>query len=234
MPGRKPISVVVFDVNETLIDITTLEPFFERVLGDAAVLRLWFAELVLYAQTLTLSNIYTPFGTLAGAVLAMVGANKGIAISEDDIAELKTLFGQMPAHSDVVPALTKLRAAGFTLVTLTNSASSPSPAPIENAGIAGHFHRHFSVDAVGKFKPHAATYQMAADQMKVSTAEMCMVACHVWDTIGAQATGCQGAFIARAHNSVLAAPLVPKPDFFANDLTVLADQIIASQQRAHC
>jgi 2-haloacid dehalogenase len=36
--GRKP-SVIVFDVNETLIDIEALNPLFERVLGDRRVLR---------------------------------------------------------------------------------------------------------------------------------------------------------------------------------------------------
>jgi 2-haloacid dehalogenase len=50
-------SIIVFDVNETLLDITTLEPLFERVFGDRAVLREWFAQLILYSQTLTLSGL---------------------------------------------------------------------------------------------------------------------------------------------------------------------------------
>lgn len=54
MPDQKPVSTIVFDVNETLLDITTLEPLFARVFGDASVLREWFAELILYSQTMTL------------------------------------------------------------------------------------------------------------------------------------------------------------------------------------
>ena len=46
MPDQKPVSTIVFDVNETLLDITTLEPLFERVFGDRAVLREWFAQLI--------------------------------------------------------------------------------------------------------------------------------------------------------------------------------------------
>ena len=76
MPDQKPVSTIVFDVNETLLDITTLEPLFARVFGDASVLREWFAELILYSQTMTLSGHYAPFGALAGGVLRMVGANK--------------------------------------------------------------------------------------------------------------------------------------------------------------
>lgn len=46
--GTTPI--LVFDVNETLLGITTLEPLFERLFGDSAVLRVWFAQLVLHSQ----------------------------------------------------------------------------------------------------------------------------------------------------------------------------------------
>jgi 2-haloacid dehalogenase len=59
-------SIIVFDVNETLLDITTLDPLFDRVFGDRSVLREWFAQLVLYSQTMTLSGLYTPFGELGG------------------------------------------------------------------------------------------------------------------------------------------------------------------------
>ena len=60
---RKP-SVVVFDVNETLIDIEALNPLFERVFGDGRVLREWFGQLVLYSMTTTLSGLYEDFFSL--------------------------------------------------------------------------------------------------------------------------------------------------------------------------
>ena len=40
-------SVMVFDVNETLIDIEALDPLFERMFGDRRVLREWFGQLVM-------------------------------------------------------------------------------------------------------------------------------------------------------------------------------------------
>jgi 2-haloacid dehalogenase len=40
-------SVCVFDVNETLLDIEFLAPLFQRLYGDRAALREWFAQLVL-------------------------------------------------------------------------------------------------------------------------------------------------------------------------------------------
>ncbi|MFG6591851.1 haloacid dehalogenase type II [Sulfitobacter sp. 1A12157] len=231
MPDQKPASVIVFDVNETLLDITTLEPLFARLFGDASMLREWFAELILYSQTMTLSDRYAPFGALAGGVLRMVGANKGLAVTDEDVAELKSRIGSMPAHADVAPALRRLQEAGFRLVTLTNSPPSPAPTPLEKAEIADFFERSFSVDEVAKFKPHPATYQMVAEALDLQTDDLCMVACHLWDTIGAQAAGCQGAFLTRPNNTLIEVQEMPQPHYLSDDLADLAKQIIAGNGR---
>lgn len=136
----------------------------------------------------------------------------------------------MPAHSDVVPALTRLRDAGFRLVTLTNSASAPPPTPLERAGLDGFFERSFSIEAVRKYKPAPETYRLVAEEMSVETPALCLVACHLWDTIGAQTAGCHAALITRPHNAILPAAEVPIPDFIASELTALADQIVLRWQ----
>jgi hypothetical protein len=41
----QPPPTVVFDVNETLIDIESLRPHFARIFGDPSVLRQWFDNL---------------------------------------------------------------------------------------------------------------------------------------------------------------------------------------------
>jgi 2-haloacid dehalogenase len=226
MSEEKRVSIIVFDVNETVLDLTTLEPLFDRVFGDRLVLREWFAQLILYSQTMTLSGLYSPFGMLAVGALQMVASIHGVTVADSDIEELKARMNSMPAHPDVVPALTQLRDAGFRLATLTNSASAASPSPLERAGLVGFFERTFSVEEVRKFKPAPETYRLVAKEMRVELSEMCLVACHLWDTIGAQAAGCRGALITRPHNAILPAADVPIPDLTATDLTHLADQII--------
>ncbi|WP_386682016.1 haloacid dehalogenase type II [Loktanella sp. R86503] len=220
--------LIVFDVNETLLDLSTLTPLFTRLFGQAGVLREWFPELILYAQALTLSGRYVPFGDLASGTLRMVGANHDVAITDDDIAELKSLITAMPAYPDVGPALAKLQSAGFTLVTLTNSAPSPSPTPLEKAGIDHFFDRNFSIADLQVYKPHPRTYDMVAQAYGALPQDMCMIACHLWDIIGAQAFGCRGGFLARPHNNTLPVAGLPQPDFIAQDLGDLADQIIRS------
>ena len=218
--------IIVFDVNETLLDIDTLTPLFTRLFGDHNRLREWFAQLVLYSQTMTLSGLYTPFGELGVGALQMTADIHAVTLTEEDVQEFKQRMSEMPAHPDAIPALTKLRDAGFRLVTLTNSAPSPSPTPLEKAGLNRFFEQNFSVASVNQFKPAAATYEMVASELLVETSELCLVACHQWDIIGAQAAGCQGAFITRPYNARLSATNVPKPDFIASDLIRLAKEII--------
>lgn len=219
-------SVIVFDVNETLIDITTLEPLFERVFGDAAVMREWFAQLILYSEAVTLSGIYIPFGELAAGVFRMTGEIRQIEVGEADIAELRKLIQSMPPHPGVADALRRLKKAGFRLATLTNSPPSPGSGPLDRGGLAEHFERQFSVDAVQAFKPATKTYQMVADALGVELADLCMVAAHAWDTLGAQAAGCASALVTLPGNAVLRVPGLPEPDILAPDIPSVADEII--------
>jgi len=230
MSSKQSPLIIVFDVNETLLDINTLEPLFARLFGDKHMLREWFAQLVLYSQTMTLSGLYTPFGELGVGALQMTADIHEITLTDDDINELKERMSKMPAHPDAIPALTKLRDAGFRLVTLTNSAPSAAPTPLERAGLSEFFEQSFSVEQVAKFKPAPETYQMVADELAVEMSGLCLVACHLWDTIGAQAAGCQGAFLKRPYNAMLPASNVPTPDFMALDLVTLAEQMILNQK----
>ncbi|HSP85286.1 MAG TPA: haloacid dehalogenase type II [Psychrobacter sp.] len=182
--------IIVFDVNETLLDIDTLTPLFTRLFGDKNRLREWFAQLVLYSQTMTLSGLYTSFGELAVGALQMTADIHAVTLTEYDVQEFKQRMSEMPAHHDAIPALTKLRDAGFRLVTLTNSApSTSSPTPLEKARLSEFFEQNFSVANVSQCKPAAATYQMVARELSVETSDLCLGACHLWDVFGAKAAG---------------------------------------------
>ena len=219
-------SVIVFDVNETLIDIKTLEPLFESLFGSVGVMREWFAQLILYSEAVTLSGIYVPFDELAAGVLRMVGEIRQVKVSNADIAELRRLLKSMPPNSGVDEALSRLRYAGFRLATLTNSPPSGGEGPLDHAGLAKHFEHMFSVSTVQKFKPAREVYQMVADALNVELEDMCLVAAHAWDTLGAQAVGCAGALVTLPGNAVLLVPGLPEPDIVAPDILSVADEII--------
>src|ERR1700751_5170453 len=94
-------AVLVFDVNETLIDIEDLAPLFGELFGDERVLREWFGQLVMYSMTATLADYYVDFFTLGQGVLRMLADIYRVDVSDDDVDRLQAQMRTMPAHPDV-------------------------------------------------------------------------------------------------------------------------------------
>jgi 2-haloacid dehalogenase len=219
------LPLVVFDVNETLLDLRALEPAVERIFGQKGALRLWFANFILYSAALTVAGCYVPFADLGTAVMKMLADADGIDVREADKAELVEKFSTMPPHPDVVPALARLRNAGFRLFTLSNNLLDVQTRQLEHAGISALFERRFSVDEVKLQKPAPQAYDHVARQLGVEPSRLCMVACHTWDTLGAVAAGWEAALIKRVGNDVLG--VGPQPQTVGDDLNDVADQLIA-------
>jgi 2-haloacid dehalogenase len=231
-PARTP-SVLVFDVNETLIDIDSIAPLFGELFGDRRVLREWFGQLVMYSMTATLSECYVDFFTLGQGVLRMLATVHRVNITDDDVLRLKAAMLTMPAHPDTVAGLTMLHDNGFRLVTLTNSPPTPGgPTPLENAGLARFFERQLSVDPCRAFKPSPVVYRYVCQELVVAPADCMMVAAHVWDTLGAQNVGFRTALITRRGNPPLPVDGLPQPDLVVNDLHQLAELLVDRQRRA--
>lgn len=224
-----PPSVLVFDVNETLIDIESMTPLFERIFGDPAAMREWFNQLVMYSMTATLAGHYVDYSSLGRGVFQMLATTHRLAITEEDLKALAQSMLTMPAHPDAADGLTTLRDNGFRLITLTNSPPNPDgPTALEHAGLAHFFERTLNVDSCRAFKPAATVYQYVCDELAVAPTDCMMVAAHVWDTIGAQSAGFSGALITRPGNALLPIDDLPQPAVVADDLHDLAQQLCAS------
>ncbi len=202
-----------------LLDIESIAPLFQRLFGDGKVVREWFGQLVLYSNAITLSGPYTTFFTLGQGVLKMLGSIHNVSVQQADIEELRMRMLTMPAHSDVPAGLKQLKDTGFRLVTLTNSPPDSQTSPLKHAGIDGWFEKSFSVDRVRRFKPAAPGVPHGRGRAgRAAHAAICMVAAHVWDTIGAQSIGCSGELVARLGNAPLPVHGLPQPQAVAPDL----------------
>src|SRR6202161_1651731 len=115
------LPLILFDVNETLLDLRTMEPTLERIFGDKKDMRLWFADLIMYSAALTVAGCYVPFTDIGAATLKMLADTQGIKIDDADSAELKERFSTMPPYPEVPAALRKLRDAGFRLFPLADN-----------------------------------------------------------------------------------------------------------------
>ncbi|WP_298363619.1 haloacid dehalogenase type II [uncultured Lutibacter sp.] len=213
--------VIVFDVNETLLDMTPLKTSVGKALnGREDLLPLWFSTMLHYSLVETLTENYHSFGEIGTAALMMVAETKGIDISYDDAKNsIVTSLRSLPTHSDVYGSLKKLRKEGFGIVSLTNSSPVGVATQFKNAGLTEFFDNSYTVEAIQKYKPHLDTYKMVLKDLGIKPNEVLMVAAHAWDLAGAQKAGLQTAFIQRPGKVLY--PNVKKPDYIVKDLNEL-------------
>ena len=225
------LPLIVFDVNETLLDLETMSPTFERIFDDKSAMRLWFANFILYSAALTVAGQYVPFTDIGAAVMTMLADTRGVQIKDADKTELTEKFSTMPAHPEVPAALGRLRRAGFRLFTLTDNLLEIQTRQLEHAGILDAFERRFSADGVKRHKPAREAYAYVENELQVQPSQLCLIACHTWDTLGAVAAGWQAALIKRVGNDLLG--VGPQPQMVGNNLNDVADQLIAQHGPRH-
>ena len=216
--------LIVFDVNETLLDLKALDPKFEQVFGNASVRTSWFGLVLRNSLVATITGRYDDFGKIAGAALEMTAQLHNVTLSDEDRTSIMGGIRSLPLHADVIPGLEKLTSAGYRLFTLTNSPAHVVETQLQNAGITAYFEKSFSVDAIKKFKPDAEVYQMTAKELGVPADQIRLVAAHDWDVAGALLAGCTSAFIARPGHVLN--PAMPAPDIIGKDLIGVVEQII--------
>jgi 2-haloacid dehalogenase len=131
----------------------------------------------------------------------------------------------MSPHHGVPAGLQKLRRAGFRLFTLTDNLLEVQTRQLDHGGIVDFLERRFSADGVKHHKPSRQAYAYVERELGVEPSQICLIACHTWDTLGAVAAGWEAALIKRAGNDVLG--VGPQPQIVGADLDGVADQLIA-------
>ena len=81
-----------------------------------------------------------------------------------------------------------------------------------------------------RHKPAPDAYHSVAGELDVNPGEICLVACHTWDTLGAVAAGWQAGLILREGNAPL--DVGPQRNYIGADLDAIADQLIARYSRS--
>ena len=219
-------TVLLFDVNESLLDLRALRPHFERLFGDGQVLSEWFGQVLRSAMLTVITGQYSDFGKVGRSSLDMIAERHGVSLADDDRTAIVGGMRTLPPHPDVLPGFEKLHAAGYRMASLTNSPPAVAQAQLENAGLAKFLEKIISVDDVKSLKPAAKVYHYGAKVMGVAPKQTRLIAAHSWDVAGAMSAGCKGAFIAR--RGMVLNPLFERPDIVEPDLLRVADRIIAT------
>lgn len=190
--------ICLFDLNETVLDMSALDPLFARAFGEGKIVRMqWFQQLLQSALVSTLLGPYIDFTALGDAALEMTAARHQITLTAEQKDAILGGMRRLPPHPDVPEALARLRQGGARLAALTNSTLETAQAQVQFAGLSDMFEHVFSANDAQRLKPAPEPYQMAAQRMGTPLGETWLVAAHSWDTSGARKAGCRTAFVAR-------------------------------------
>jgi 2-haloacid dehalogenase len=191
--------VIVFDVNETLSDLSPVTARFTEVGLPGSVAALWFARLLRDGFAMTAAGDRPSFAALAAEGVRLLLAEHGVeGDPEGAVQQVMAGMRVVGLHGDVVDGVRALRAAGARLVTLTNGGTELADRLFTAAGIRDEFEALLSVDDAPLWKPARASYEYASAACGVPLAAMLLVAVHPWDTHGAAKAGMRTAWLNRS------------------------------------
>jgi len=216
------MTVLAFDVNETLLDLRALDQPFAAAFGDAALRPQWFALMLQIAFVGGLTGRYVDFTTAQRSALSMLAARQRVTLSPAQSDAIVNGMRTLPPHPEVREAMGRL-GKRFRLVALTNSPKDVAEAQMRNSGLRELLEHLYSADEVRALKPAPEPYRMVAERSAVPIGDVRLVAAHGWDIAGALAAGCRAAFVARPGAALY--PHGPQPDIVAPDLTGIADAL---------
>lgn len=221
-----PIRSVVFDVNETLSDMSTLRTRFEDVGAPGDLVATWFAGVLRDGFALTVAGAYADFRDVADAGLRglLTALPRWDGDAARAAAHILDGFTDLTVHLDVPDGVRALRAAGLRLAAFTNGSTANTERLLSRAGMTDHFTALLDVGAPRAWKPAPAAYRYVLDALDADPAETLLVAVHPWDIDGARRAGLQAAWLNRAgttYPSVMTEPTHTAPDLrrLARDLT---------------
>ncbi len=214
--------LLVFDVNETLSDMTPVGARFGALGLPEHLAAPWFAGVLRDGMALTVTGENPSFADLARASFHAVVHGRPDAPDDVDAAATEVIeaFMGLPLHPDVAPGLRALSDLGTRLVTLSNGSAAVAEGLVGRAGLDDVVERILSVADAPRWKPHASAYGYALDTCGVDAADAMLVAVHPWDTHGATCAGLRTAYVARTGAPY--PPTMRAPELTVASLTDLA------------
>lgn len=220
---RRP-AVMIFDVNETLSDMSPMAERFADVGAPEPLAKNWFAGLLRDGFALTVAGVAAPFAELgAEALRVSLGGQPLNRDPEDAVRHIMSGFAELEVHPDVPDGVRALSELGIRLVTLSNGSTSVAEGLLESAGLRDRFERLLTVEDAGIWKPASASYGYALDQCGVDAMDAMLVAVHPWDIDGAARADLSTAWIARDEGRYPS--YFSTPELRVSSLTDLADQL---------
>jgi 2-haloacid dehalogenase len=211
---------VLFDMNGTLLDPGGVgEPLGLSPEESLQALD----ETILHAMAETLSGGDRAFPELLEAALRRRAQLGGA--DESKVAKALEQAARMPAYPDAGEAIARLTDAGLHVGVLTNTPTPNAEAALTAAGLRDSLELVVGSDETGAFKPHPRVYARGVERAGARPDEVCMVASHGWDLLGAHRAGMRTGWVQRKERVAFATN--PSPDAEGEGLLEVAVALTA-------
>lgn len=188
---------LVFDLNGTLLDVSSLDELFALGFGSSDVRHEWFDRTIQLAMTSALTGYFEEFRKLAESALQAVAERHDVRLSPALTHSIVQRLQSLPAYPDCVPAFDRLQNAGYRMSVLTNISQASAESMVRAVGLEPYFDSILSVEAIQTYKPAPEAYQYAAHALGTELSAITLIAAHSWDTTGAMRAGCRAVFLQR-------------------------------------
>lgn len=227
---KRTVKVCVFDQYGTVVDMQTglweVAVDFLKAKGwkgNAYEFVTWWRRTHFENSMIDalLHRAHTSYREIGHLSVRHVLTRARIAHTEDEVRWLVACIERLKCFPEVPAALARLQTR-YKIVVLSNGDPDMLEEAKKHHGVP--FDAVISVAEAGAFKPHRATYEMAAKKMGVALDEVLFVANHEFDCVGAKAAGMRAAFIDRRSRPFARWPY--QPDLQVPSMTALADAMV--------
>jgi 2-haloacid dehalogenase len=209
--SRSRPEVVAFDVNETLLDLSSVRAALVELGQPDHVLPTVFARTLLTGIAAVTTGGWCRFRDAFTTALAQT-----TDLADADRESVADTFAELVPHPDVEPALRLLAEAGVRAVTLSHGSPGVAESGLERGGVLPLVERTLTSESIRAWKPSREVYLWAAGVCDVAPDRLALVAAHGWDVHGAQRAGLTGAWFPRGERSY--PPVYEPPHVRADDL----------------
>ena len=223
------VRVLSFDLYGTLVDmqgglVEAIAPFLlqKGYAGHPNSVVTWWRRTHFQDSMIDalIKRGHTPYREIGRRALSYTLTRAGIPYTGEEVRTLVSAIERLKPFADVSPGLTKLKAR-YRLAILSNGDTDM----LQNAS----FHHGLacddiiSIDLADSFKPDHVTYKKAAQMLGAEISQVCHVAAHPFDCIGAKASGMRTIYVNRRNRPYGFSP--HQPDLQVRDFTELVDRL---------
>ena len=184
------IRACVFDVYGTLLDFNSAIKKLRDKIGPQSeqLSALWRSKQLEYSWLRTLMGKHTDFDQITADALDF--SLSTLSIKDKDLRnDLLALFYKLEPFPEVHKILKELKNGKLGVVILSNGTPRTLRASLQQAGVDFHFDEIYSIETVGKFKPHPDVYRIPCDGLGLEPRDIAFISANSWDIAGAASFG---------------------------------------------